>query len=163
MTKLTLAEAFTCNPETGEIFALARRNGAPRDKPLGHIRKGTRPYVRLSLQGRNLYAHRIVWELCKGPIPDGVEIDHRNGNSLDNRLINLRAVNHMKNMKNMRIRATNTLGVAGIVFDKRREKFAARIQDHRGKGIHLGYFDTVEPAIAARKAAEPLYGYFSHA
>ncbi len=33
-------------------------------------------YGRTSEGGRDLYAHRVVYELLIGPIPDGTELDH---------------------------------------------------------------------------------------
>lgn len=57
-------------------------------------------YVRLG-GGRNgyLYAHRLIWETVNGPIPPGLEIDHRNGKKADNRVRNLDAVTRAENVR----------------------------------------------------------------
>ena len=57
-------------------------------------------YVRLggNRNGR-LYAHRLVWETVNGPIPVGLEIDHRNGKKADNRACNLDAVTRSENVR----------------------------------------------------------------
>lgn len=57
-------------------------------------------YVRLG-GNRNgyLYAHRVIYEAARGPIPAGLEIDHVNGNKADNRARNLEAVTHAENVQ----------------------------------------------------------------
>lgn len=47
-----------------------------------------------------ILVHRLVWETFRWKIPAGMEIDHINRNKIDNRLSNLRCVNHTQNMKN---------------------------------------------------------------
>lgn len=44
------------------------------------------------------YIHRIVWESVHGPIPAGLQIDHRNGVRNDNRIANLRLVTPQENV-----------------------------------------------------------------
>lgn len=39
-------------------------------------RKGRNGYGLLTLRGGTLYAHRVVWELVNGPIPEGMEVCH---------------------------------------------------------------------------------------
>ena len=51
--------------------------------------------------------HRIVWELHHGPIPPNLEIDHINGVKDDNRIENLRAVSHQRNIQAARERLGN--------------------------------------------------------
>lgn len=46
------------------------------------------------------FLHRAIWETFVYSIPDGYEIDHINGDRLDNRLCNLRCVKHIENMRN---------------------------------------------------------------
>lgn len=57
-------------------------------------------YKVIMLLGRSTYVHRIVWMMHNNwEEPSGV-IDHINGNSLDNRIENLRNVTHTENMAN---------------------------------------------------------------
>lgn len=86
------------------------------------------------------------------------DIDHINGNTQDNRLINLREVSHSENVKNARRRNDNTSGVSGVHWEKRRNKWRAYIKvANRRK--YLGYFENFTDAVAARRAAEKLYNF----
>lgn len=113
-------------------------------------------YKRGTLWNKNYLAHRIIWKIVHNEEPD--DIDHIDGNRLNNRIDNLRNVSRQENLKNIRIRSDNTTGTHGVSMFKRTGKYTARIQ-YGGKGIHLGYFGTLEEAVAARKAAEVQYGY----
>lgn len=44
--------------------------------------------------------HHVVYELCRGPVPDGAEIDHIAGNPSNNHPDNLRACTHGENNQN---------------------------------------------------------------
>ena len=48
---------------------------------------------------RDLPLHRLVWAWCRGPVPEGYEIDHINNNSFDNRLENLQLLTTYENKK----------------------------------------------------------------
>lgn len=86
------------NEASGRIFSLA--SNTPR-RPLGATTK--KGYVRIcvSMDGQQYHglAHRIVWVMANGPIPDGAQIDHLNGNKADNRLANLDLVTGAENMR----------------------------------------------------------------
>ena len=65
-------------------------------------------------------------------------VDHINQNKTDNRIENLRWINHSGNMRNKKNRGEY---LKGVTFDKRNNKFMARITiDYKKK--HLGCFDT---------------------
>lgn len=61
-------------------------------------------YERVSLykmgKGRHYRVAKLVYEAFVGPIPEGMEIDHCNGENTDNRLCNIRAVSHRENCNN---------------------------------------------------------------
>lgn len=50
------------------------------------------------------FVHRAIWETFNGPIPEGMEIDHKHGNRSDNRLSELECVTHIENMANPHFR-----------------------------------------------------------
>lgn len=77
-----------------------------------------------------------------------VQVDHINGNKLDNRRSNLRLASNAQNHWNLTgLRADNTSGFKGITWDKERDRWMAQIRANRQQ-IFLGYFD--DPAEAAR-------------
>jgi hypothetical protein len=110
----------------------------------------------INLLGRNRTASRIAWFMHYGEWPEHT-IDHINGDSTDNRIENLRDVSHKENSRNMARFSTNTTGVAGVSITKY-GKFKARIKAD-GESIHLGNYETLEEAAAARKEAEIKYGF----
>jgi hypothetical protein len=83
-------------------------------------------------------------------------IDHINGDSSDNRIVNLRQTTQSENNRNRRITDKNTSGYVGVY--KRGAKWCAQISVN-GKNMHLGAYDTIEQAANARKQAEIDYGY----
>lgn len=97
--------------------------------------------------------HRLIWALQYGEWPD--EIDHLNGVRKDNRICNLRNVDHLENSKNMQMRHSNTSGVNGVTWQRQHRKWHA-YATCEGKRYHLGYFESKDEAIAARLKANIL-------
>ena len=93
--------------------------------------------------------------------PDGLCVDHINGNKLDNRRENLRACTHAENMRNRAMHKSNKAGVKGVYFDARRGLYRAQIRSH-GVKHSLGYFGAPGDAAAAyAKAASQMHGEFA--
>jgi hypothetical protein len=114
-------------------------------------------YLTGSVFGFDFLAHRAAWAIHYGQWPLG-EIDHINGDKRDNRIENMRDVDHRTNMTNTKIHSTNKSGCMGVMEVKSTGKWMAKLWDN-GRQVHLGFHDTKEEAIAARKAAETEYGY----
>lgn len=102
-------------------------------------------------------AHRLAWLFVNGEFPPN-EIDHINGNRLDNRIENLRSVTAKENRKNGRRPQTNTSGVIGVRWHKRDKNWSAQIGVN-GETVHLGCFDSLQKAANARKEAESKHGF----
>ncbi len=84
------------------------------------------------------------------PLVDGLEIDHRNGNGLDNRRCNIRRVTRSENALN-RQRPREGKPYFGVHFDARSGRYVAR--------IILGRFKT---RADAAEALEPAKVYFTN-
>ena len=114
-------------------------------------------YRRGVILGEGYAAHRIIWSIAYGSPPAG-EIDHINGNKTDNRLENLRDVTRLENSRNARLSRSNKSGCPGVSWDKRERRWVARIRIGE-KRLGLGYFLTLEEAIARRKLADAEFGF----
>lgn len=107
-------------------------------------------------QSTTLKMHRLI-----AGVPDGVDVDHKNGNGLDNRRRNLRAATQTQNNGNRRLHSNNTSGFKGVSWHKRGAKWLASIRINQ-RAQHLGLFtDPVEAAHAYDSAARLHFGEFS--
>lgn len=112
-------------------------------------------YLQIRLQSRKHLAHRLAWLYVHGVWPKD-QIDHINRIRTDNRIANLREVTNKQNLQNAGKRSNNTSGHSGVRWYRQSSKWVVVIT-HNYKRTHLGYFENLEDAVAARKAAEKLY------
>ena len=88
-------------------------------------------------------------------------IDHEDGITTNNKLINLKAVTRRENNVNAKKRKDSSSSVTGVSYHKIKQKWTAYINDN-GRRINLGDFLDINDAIAARKLAEIQYGYHAN-
>jgi hypothetical protein len=82
------------SPTTGLVIGRSGRLvGAPNGH--GYLAVGWKEGGRV--QGERV--HRLVWEVVHGPIQEGMQINHKNGDKTDNRLLNLELVTRLENMR----------------------------------------------------------------
>lgn len=115
----------------------------------------TNGYKLIGIKGKRLLQHRVLWFMLTGMIP--VEIDHKNGNTLDNSICNLRDTTKSENSYNSKTYSCNTTGHRGVHYYKNRNLYSAQITIN-GKTLHLGYFKTFEEARTARLQGEEEHG-----
>jgi hypothetical protein len=109
-------------------------------------------YAYFHLHKKRWPIHRMAWVLTQGPIPDGYEIDHIDGNRANNKLTNLRLVTRSENNQNRKkARKDSATGLIGVTLHKRSGLFNSRIKLD-GKTKSLGYF--VKPEDAHRAYLE---------
>jgi hypothetical protein len=108
-------------------------------------------------RGKSIRMHREV-----ANTPDGLECDHINGNSLDNRKANLRSATHLQNCWNARKSSqSGSSKYKGVTFHKMRQEWLAQICVD-GQRISLGRFkDEKKAAKAYDKAAKKHFGEFA--
>jgi len=71
-------------------------------------------YWKVRCCGSKNFAHRIVYTLKFGVIPDNMQIDHIDGNRLNNKISNLRAISKLVNSRNKKSESRNTSGFVGV-------------------------------------------------
>lgn len=104
-------------------------------------------YIRLSVGGRIVLAHRVAWLFVYGEFPVG-NIDHINRIKSDNRICNLREATSAENAQNRVKNSKNTSGYKGVTWHKRDKRWQAALTLN-GKCIHLGYYGSAEEAHKA--------------
>jgi hypothetical protein len=120
-----------------------------------HKSGGNKFYAVARIKGSNklIRLHRLILNFSD----TSRDIDHINGNGLDNRKNNLHIATRQENMMNQRIiPSNNTSGYIGVTWNKRANKWSAQIKIN-GKHISLGDYINIEDAIKARKDGELKY------
>lgn len=163
LTQSRLKEIVSYNSDTGEFTWLNHGNGRrlnyAKSRP-GFPRSGTKMntgYINITIDQQHYLAHRLAWLYMNGGWP-GSEIDHINHIRDDNRLCNLREVNRGGNCRNVPRGRANKSGFTGVHWYARKRKWIAQARG-KGKTVHLGSFDTIIEAVAARIRANKEYGY----
>lgn len=163
LTQSRLKKLVHYNLETGVFTWLKRENsqwnGKWAKKRAGWIRNGKSGiYRQISVDDKKYYEHRLAWLYVTGNWP--VEIDHINGDKVDNKFCNLREAHGSQNHYNKTM-SNNTSGYKGVFFCNQKKKWLARIQANK-KQIHLGTFKTPEDAHSAYCiAADKYHGGFA--
>ena len=157
MSPEELRERFRYDPKSGKITYTKRVS--PRT-PIGSQAGSVdgQGYRLISLRTTKRSAHRIAFDLMGVTIPQGMKVDHINGDRDDNRWANLRLVTQGQNCRNTKLKTNNRSGVAGVTWHSRHKRWEASIR-FRKQRYHLGSFHRIEDAIAARKDAEQKYGF----
>lgn len=145
-----LRDLFDYDPETGLLRWKIDRQGGAHAGDIVQSRDG-HGYIQVTIDAKNLRAHRVIWAMCHGQWPSG-QIDHINGVRDDNRISNLRVASPRQNSSNLGLAKTNTSGFRGVSYSRARGKWEAYIRSN-GKHVHLGRFDRREDAVRARDAA----------
>lgn len=134
---------FRYDIDTGFFY----RRGS--DEPSGRLT--TKGYRQVCVQGRRYMAHRLAWLYVYGEWPAG-QLDHRNQVKDDNWLGNLRLSDNQTNQENVEQWSHNRSGRRGVSLLKT-GGFQASIKTN-GKNKHLGNYDNIIDAVAARMRAE---------
>ena len=118
-------------------------------------------YARRNHRGSDGKRHTVTMHREIMGKPDGVEIDHWDGNGINNRRSNLRLATGCQNCQNQKAKSCNRSGFKGIWLHSVNGNWVACITANRRRQ-HLGVFDTPEEASAAYiEAAKRLHGEFA--
>jgi len=116
------------------------------------VKKKQKYYVISGSKGSSIYLHQFI---LNETIPQGYEIDHIDGNSLNNRHNNLRIVSRLENIQNSQVRIDNKIGIRGIA--QVRNKFQVDFSFN-----HIRYYfpkwNSLEEAVYCRLFTEEHFG-----
>lgn len=155
ITQERLKECLRYEPDTGFFFwikktgkkvVIGKRAGTP-----------TEGYFVIGIDGKTYKLHRLAFLYVHGRLPKFV--DHKDRDSTNNKINNLREATHSENMINRRAQINTTTGKCGV--SPVNGRWRVRIKKDR-KTITVGTFDSVEEAIAARVRVErQLFGEYA--
>lgn len=154
-----LRQRVSYDPATGAFTWLIRRGVKAGAVPGSESQHG---YLVITINRQKFYAHRLAWLYMKGELPE-CEIDHKDGDGLNNRFTNLRKATLSQNQRNSKMKSNNTTGFKGVFVDRRFQDrpYRARIFVN-GKTLNLGRFGTAAEASAAyAAAAKAAFGEFA--
>jgi hypothetical protein len=106
-----LKELLNYDPTTGVFTWVAKRSGVH----LGSAGGAGKDYARITVDGKTYPSHRLAWLYMTGDlVPAGLEIDHIDGDKLNNVWSNLRLASRSENSFNKGITKINTSGIKGL-------------------------------------------------
>ena len=124
----------------------------------GCVRKNG--YRQLSINKKVYFAHRIIFLMHHGYLPK--EIDHIDGNPLNNSIANLREVTHSQNQWNHKLRSDNKTGIKGVTWSKTKNKWKVQIS-FNSKNKHIAYSKDLELAgLIAMEARNKYHKEFAN-
>lgn len=91
--------------------------------------------------------HRFILDA-----PAGMDVDHINHDTLDNRKCNLRVCTHSENLMNQKRSKANTSGYKGVHWHKKSKRWVAQVRKE-GKTVYCKLFVSKEDAARAYDAA----------
>jgi hypothetical protein len=176
LTQERLKELLDYDPETGHFtWRMNRYNGTgglrstagSRAGAAGHCtrRDGLTPrlqvYWFITIEGRLYRAHRLAFLYMLGRWPSS-EVDHKDGDSINNRWANLREATSGQNSANSKRRRDNKSGFKGV-SRARNGRWRADIRVNK-RQIYLGLYRDPQAAHEAYvKAAQQHFGEFARA
>lgn len=83
----------------GNIWSMKRGPVAKKLQQWDHFGKSKNPYKRVKIAGKLMLSHRVIASNIVGrALRKNEVVNHRNGDTLDNRLENLEVVSHRENV-----------------------------------------------------------------
>lgn len=150
-------------PETGEFVWLERIHPPSWNFQMAGRAAGCKRkrYWLISINHKKYFAHRLAWLMITQAWPVN-EIDHANGDKLDNSAKNLRQATSSENKRNRGAQRNNVSGLKGVRQRHDTKKWSATIMVD-GNNIHLGDFLSASDAHAAYcQAAANLHREFAN-
>ena len=149
-----IEDNLTYDPITG-VFKYKTRKGR-KNKDLVATSKDSHGYIRVSYKGRRYLGHRVAFYIMRGYWPKE-DVDHIDGNRLNNKWSNLREASRSQNLWNQK-RTRGASKYKGVA--KHQKGWVAQIG--RGPNRYLGRFTSeAEAGLSYNYAAEKDFGPFA--
>jgi len=121
LTKVIYDESSPSCLRWSEVISRKIRKGSVA----GHLHKADK-YYKVRYKGKAFRVHRIIWQLFYGTTES--MIDHKDGDTTNNRIENLREATHTENMRNSKTKESNKTGVKGLDWDENNKVWRGRIR-----------------------------------
>lgn len=146
-----LNKLFEYKPITGELIWKVNRSNIKKGTIAGSKHKsGNLTYLQVGVNGKQFAIQRIIWKLYYKDDPKHFDIDHKNRNTLDNSIINLRKATTAQNNNNKNSYKNSKTGYSGI-YQQFNGKYTA-IAFFNGKSYRNGTYITIKEALIAQQA-----------
>lgn len=151
-------KAWTYDPVIGELYwNVSTRYGISAGSKAGSF---DGRYWRVKFEGKNYKRSRLAWLMFTGKWPEH-QIDHINGEKVDDRIVNLREATASQNSANRPVKITNTIGLKGVSKHYKRDIYMA-ILCKDGIVTYIGSFKTpIEAKLAYDRKAMEILGEFA--
>lgn len=127
----------------------AKKSGS-RYYAVAYVRGGGRS------NNKQVAMHRLILDYY-GPL----DVDHINGNQLDNRKCNLRIVTRSQNNLNQKKVRKGTSKYKGVYFDKRRKRYIAEAKLNGKRIFQKSFMTEIDAAKAYDEIAKKHFGEFA--
>ena len=135
----------------GKLERIDLRRTDGKWKVVENKKNNTKGYCQVGFNGTRVLYHVIIWILSTGKdIPEGMQIDHKNGNKLCSTMSNMRLVTSRQNNQNKKIHRAGSL--VGASYRKGHNDWRSDIVIDKNQ-IFLGLYKTEQEAHEAYKIA----------
>jgi hypothetical protein len=109
---------------------------------------------------RTVFMHRVILEHHGYDLTTG-EVDHINGDGLDNRKSNLQIISHAENIRKSRTQVNNKSGFRGVSWHKQDHRWQVFIEVDQVRKYVGSYRTKIAAALAYDEAAKKYFGRFA--
>lgn len=146
-----IKEYLSYNPDTGIFMWIKTKKGVKQINTPITCLSNKDGYIRIGYNRKYYQAHRLAWWFITGLYPpNNLQIDHKDGNKLNNRATNLRLVTPLENQRNKKAHRNGKTNCVYKIAYKHTTSWRARGKLNK-KDIHLGNFKTKKEAVEAVK------------
>ena len=122
--------------------------------------RGRSWYARRAASKKTIFMHRAILEHHGYDLTSG-EVDHINGDGLDNRKSNLQVISHAENIRKSRVQINNKSGFRGVSWHKGDRRWQVVIEVDNIKNYIGSFRSKIAAALAYDRAAKKCFGKFA--